>query len=152
MDRVEDVTNEMVIDAVSDASRGNATRHGEDQHRFVLAWLPQRFNDRVPLSPSLTHARGDTSAAMPITTLDLSEVATDATTRHRLSNLSLSVAKCKKILVVTGAGISCSCGIPVRVFPKVTAYCAHVATRLRRTSGPLTGCMHSSSSSILTWS
>ncbi|EPT01548.1 hypothetical protein FOMPIDRAFT_1161428 [Fomitopsis schrenkii] len=49
---------------------------------------------------------------MPITTLDLSEAATDATTRHRLSNLSLSVAKCKKILVVTGAGISCSCGIP----------------------------------------
>ncbi|KAH9835915.1 DHS-like NAD/FAD-binding domain-containing protein [Rhodofomes roseus] len=48
---------------------------------------------------------------MPVT-LDLNERASDASTRRALSNLSLSVAKCKKILVVTGAGISCSCGIP----------------------------------------
>ncbi|KZT74990.1 DHS-like NAD/FAD-binding domain-containing protein [Daedalea quercina L-15889] len=49
---------------------------------------------------------------MPITTLNLDECTSKASTRHSLSNLSLAVAKCKKILVVTGAGISCSCGIP----------------------------------------
>ncbi|KAH9913192.1 DHS-like NAD/FAD-binding domain-containing protein [Fomitopsis serialis] len=48
---------------------------------------------------------------MPIT-LDLDECSSDVSMRRSLSNLSLSVAKCKKILVVTGAGISCSCGIP----------------------------------------
>ncbi|KAI0824989.1 DHS-like NAD/FAD-binding domain-containing protein [Trametes gibbosa] len=47
-----------------------------------------------------------------ILTLDLEASASDATTRRTLSNLSLAVAKCKKIVVVTGAGISCSCGIP----------------------------------------
>lgn len=46
------------------------------------------------------------------TTLDLNDSAADSTTRRTLSNLSLAVAKCKKIVVVTGAGISCSCGIP----------------------------------------
>ncbi|RPD55876.1 DHS-like NAD/FAD-binding domain-containing protein [Lentinus tigrinus ALCF2SS1-6] len=45
-------------------------------------------------------------------TLDLDASTSDAPTRRSLSNLSLAVAKCKKILVVTGAGISCSCGIP----------------------------------------
>ncbi|OCH87462.1 DHS-like NAD/FAD-binding domain-containing protein [Obba rivulosa] len=44
--------------------------------------------------------------------LDLEASSSDASTRRALSNLSLSVAKCKKIVVVTGAGISCSCGIP----------------------------------------
>ncbi|KAH9858047.1 DHS-like NAD/FAD-binding domain-containing protein [Lenzites betulinus] len=45
-------------------------------------------------------------------TLDLDASASDALTRRTLANLSLAVAKCKKIVVVTGAGISCSCGIP----------------------------------------
>ncbi|KAJ8487297.1 hypothetical protein ONZ51_g4265 [Trametes cubensis] len=45
-------------------------------------------------------------------TLDLEASTSDAPTRRTLSNLSLAVAKCKKIVVVTGAGISCSCGIP----------------------------------------
>ncbi|KAI0361459.1 DHS-like NAD/FAD-binding domain-containing protein [Trametes cingulata] len=44
--------------------------------------------------------------------LDLEASTSDAPTRRTLSNLSLAVAKCKKIVVVTGAGISCSCGIP----------------------------------------
>ncbi|EMD41882.1 hypothetical protein CERSUDRAFT_147269 [Gelatoporia subvermispora B] len=44
--------------------------------------------------------------------LDLEASSSDASTRRTLSNLSLAVAKCKKIVVVTGAGISCSCGIP----------------------------------------
>lgn len=47
-------------------------------------------------------------------TLDFDICASDSSTRRTLSNLSLAVAKCKKIVVVTGAGISCSCGIPVR--------------------------------------
>ncbi|THV07595.1 DHS-like NAD/FAD-binding domain-containing protein [Dendrothele bispora CBS 962.96] len=45
-------------------------------------------------------------------TLALSDIKTDSHTRRSLSELSLSVAKCKKIVVVTGAGISCSSGIP----------------------------------------
>ncbi|KAK7695342.1 hypothetical protein QCA50_002533 [Cerrena zonata] len=49
---------------------------------------------------------------MPPVTLDLNKSAADQSTRRGLSNLSLAVAKCKKIVVVTGAGISCSCGIP----------------------------------------
>lgn len=49
-------------------------------------------------------------------TLSLSD-AKDAATRRSLSDLSLSVAKSKKIVVVTGAGISCSCGIPVSFLP-----------------------------------
>ncbi|KAH8119891.1 DHS-like NAD/FAD-binding domain-containing protein [Phellopilus nigrolimitatus] len=45
-------------------------------------------------------------------TISLSGSSTDATTRRVVTNLSLGVAKSKKIVVVTGAGISCSCGIP----------------------------------------
>ncbi|KAF7347651.1 HST3 protein [Mycena venus] len=45
-------------------------------------------------------------------TLDFAAQKSDFSTRHALSDLSLSVAKCKKIVVVTGAGISCSSGIP----------------------------------------
>ncbi|KAH9950894.1 DHS-like NAD/FAD-binding domain-containing protein [Amylocystis lapponica] len=45
-------------------------------------------------------------------TLDLNASQTDSATRRALSTLSLAVTKCKKIIVVTGAGISCSSGIP----------------------------------------
>ncbi|KAF8215993.1 DHS-like NAD/FAD-binding domain-containing protein [Mycena galopus ATCC 62051] len=45
-------------------------------------------------------------------TLDFAAQKSDSSTRRALSDLSLSVAKCKKIVVVTGAGISCSSGIP----------------------------------------
>lgn len=48
-------------------------------------------------------------------TLNLDALATDSSTRRTLSDISLSVAKSKKIVVVTGAGISCSCGIPVGI-------------------------------------
>ncbi|KAF8274115.1 DHS-like NAD/FAD-binding domain-containing protein [Lactarius quietus] len=46
-----------------------------------------------------------------VTTLDLAAFS-DPATRRTLASLSLSVAKSKRIVVVTGAGISCSCGIP----------------------------------------
>ncbi|KIK67958.1 hypothetical protein GYMLUDRAFT_92618 [Collybiopsis luxurians FD-317 M1] len=49
---------------------------------------------------------------MPPVTLDLEESKGDFSTRRALNDLSLAVAKCKKIVVVTGAGISCSSGIP----------------------------------------
>ncbi|KAK0466439.1 DHS-like NAD/FAD-binding domain-containing protein [Desarmillaria tabescens] len=45
-------------------------------------------------------------------TLDFEAAKADSSTRRSLSDLSLSVAKCKRIVVVTGAGISCSSGIP----------------------------------------
>ncbi|KIM70172.1 hypothetical protein SCLCIDRAFT_102165 [Scleroderma citrinum Foug A] len=45
-------------------------------------------------------------------TLDLDAPVAESSTRRALIDISLSVAKCKKIVVVTGAGISCSCGIP----------------------------------------
>ncbi|CED84575.1 Sirtuin 5 and related class III sirtuins (SIR2 family) [Phaffia rhodozyma] len=50
-------------------------------------------------------------------TLDLghllqSTAPEDAPLRRQLSSISTSVAKSKKIVVVSGAGISCSCGIP----------------------------------------
>ncbi|KAL4067377.1 DHS-like NAD/FAD-binding domain-containing protein [Scleroderma yunnanense] len=45
-------------------------------------------------------------------TLALNASVAESSTRRALSDISLSVVKCKKIVVVTGAGISCSCGIP----------------------------------------
>jgi NAD-dependent histone deacetylase SIR2 len=45
--------------------------------------------------------------------LNIDDISTDSHTRRTLSAISLSIAKGKKIVVVTGAGISCSCGIPV---------------------------------------
>ncbi|KAF9268323.1 DHS-like NAD/FAD-binding domain-containing protein [Marasmius fiardii PR-910] len=45
-------------------------------------------------------------------TLNLQDIDSDPHIRRSLGELSLSVAKCKKIVVVTGAGISCSSGIP----------------------------------------
>lgn len=55
------------------------------------------------------------SATMTVT-LELDAAATDSHVRRTLSEISLAIAKSKKIVVVTGAGISCSCGIPVRFF------------------------------------
>lgn len=46
-------------------------------------------------------------------TLDLTG---ESTVQTPLSNLSVKVARAKKIVVVTGAGISCSSGIPVCLF------------------------------------
>jgi NAD-dependent histone deacetylase SIR2 len=48
-------------------------------------------------------------------TLDLAASSSDVHTRRALYDLSAAVVKKKKIVVVTGAGISCSCGIPVCV-------------------------------------
>ncbi|KAF9015601.1 DHS-like NAD/FAD-binding domain-containing protein [Cyathus striatus] len=45
-------------------------------------------------------------------TINLEDLSSDVHTRRTLSDISLSVAKSRKIVVVTGAGISCSCGIP----------------------------------------
>ncbi|KZT30863.1 DHS-like NAD/FAD-binding domain-containing protein [Neolentinus lepideus HHB14362 ss-1] len=48
---------------------------------------------------------------MPIA-INLDSLATDPSSRRAFNAISLAVAKSKKIVVVTGAGISCSCGIP----------------------------------------
>ena len=87
-----------------------------------------RFGADAPsnfLSPSLTQViragpfqgrsrRHASSCAAMTVSLSLDKLHAEPSTRRALTNLSLSVAKCKKIVVVTGAGISCSCGIPVR--------------------------------------
>lgn len=51
--------------------------------------------------------------------LDLTEA--DLPTCHALESVSLAISKSKRIVVVTGAGISCSCGIPVQCFLLVLA-------------------------------
>ncbi|EPQ60379.1 DHS-like NAD/FAD-binding domain-containing protein [Gloeophyllum trabeum ATCC 11539] len=48
---------------------------------------------------------------MPVS-INLDSLATDPSGRRAFNAVSLAVAKSKKIVVVTGAGISCSCGIP----------------------------------------
>jgi hypothetical protein len=86
----------------------------------ATAFQPTRFGD-IWLSPSFSPLSTLSSSFQPpttfrpmITTLDLAASSSDPVTRRTLANLSLSVAKSKRIVVVTGAGISCSCGIPVR--------------------------------------
>lgn len=74
--------------------------------------LPRLPRARCPLP--LVIGRPPLKYTMTVT-LDLGNASGEPSTRRTLSNLSLSVAKCKKIVVVTGAGISCSCGIPVGV-------------------------------------
>jgi hypothetical protein len=79
--------------------------------RFGDIWLSPSFS---PLSTPLLLFFNPTTFRPMITTLDLAESSSDPVSRRTLANLSLSVAKSKRIVVVTGAGISCSCGIPVR--------------------------------------
>ena len=55
---------------------------------------------------------------MPITHLDLAQLLAstgqrDFGARRKLEEVSVAIAKAKKVIVVTGAGISCSSGIPV---------------------------------------
>lgn len=55
---------------------------------------------------------------MPITTLDLDHLLAstkqaDFGGRTALTDISNSIAKAKRVVVVSGAGISCSSGIPV---------------------------------------
>ena len=50
--------------------------------------------------------------AMTIT-VDLRAALTDIHVRRTLFDISRAVVRSKRIVVVTGAGISCSCGIPV---------------------------------------
>jgi len=55
---------------------------------------------------------------MPITTLELDHLLTstgqaDFSGRAALSDISGSIAKARRVVVVSGAGISCSSGIPV---------------------------------------
>ena len=91
--------------------------HKPTSHQFVCA------TENAPIVP--IRRPPPTTAfvvAMP-TTLDFTHLDTKndpspevASTRRTLRDLSLSVAKSKRMVVVTGAGISCSCGIPVGLF------------------------------------
>jgi NAD-dependent histone deacetylase SIR2 len=46
-------------------------------------------------------------------TLSLSHAEAEALARLALTDLSKDVARARKILIITGAGISCSSGVPV---------------------------------------
>ena len=55
---------------------------------------------------------------MPITTLPLDHLLqstdhVDFSGRRALSDVSVAIAKARRVVVVSGAGISCSSGIPV---------------------------------------
>ncbi|EJU00021.1 DHS-like NAD/FAD-binding domain-containing protein [Dacryopinax primogenitus] len=52
------------------------------------------------------------TVTLDLSTLSASTSPEDAPSRRILAAISLAVAKSKRIVVVTGAGISCSCGIP----------------------------------------
>ncbi len=59
-----------------------------------------------------------TDAVMPINHLPLNHLLSstdpsDFAKRKSLSDVSLAVAKARRVVVVSGAGISCSSGIPV---------------------------------------
>lgn len=61
-------------------------------------------------------SHGFSRSCLPSTTMtvthDLASIDHDAHARRALGELSLLVAKSKRVVVVTGAGISCSSGIP----------------------------------------
>ena len=92
---------------MSDATAFQPTRFGAQRDILV-----EPLN-LVLIHPPLLYSTFQNSRPM-ITTLDLAASPSDPVARRTLHNLSLSVAKSKRIVVVTGAGISCSCGIPVR--------------------------------------
>jgi hypothetical protein len=75
----------------------------------LLLGLPPHRTSPPPAVPTVVLR----TSTMPLT-LPLDVSGKDASVRRALLNLSLAVAKSKRIVVVTGAGISCSCGIPVR--------------------------------------
>ena len=95
---------------VPNANGFQQTGFGAQRDVFVdpLTLIPPSTRCTLPPSfPTRIKSR------LMITTLDLAAAASDPVARRTLASLSLSVAKSKRIVVVTGAGISCSCGIPV---------------------------------------
>lgn len=83
---------------------------------------------------------------MPIVHLPLDHLlssthSAESSTRRALSNVSLAVAKSKRVIVVSGAGISCSSGIPVgRVHCLRTIWRAWMTSSVILHCGEL-GCM-----------
>lgn len=62
--------------------------------------------------------------------------AADLPTYQALDGISLAVSTSKRIIVVTGAGISCSCGIPVRhLIVPLTNHNAHKSQDFRSSNG-----------------
>lgn len=87
-----------------------------------------------------------------VVSLSLDAAAADASLRRQVAALSSAVIKSKRIVVVTGAGISCSCGIPVRVTPRLgfVSTLTLFSLYLNRISDHPMDCTISSSNSILT--
>jgi hypothetical protein len=91
--------------------RGIRPSDTSDLYRQSCSPIPDiTFPDAIPSAP--------TSTNMPITTLPLEHLLTsadaaDLPARRQLSDVSTRIVKSKKVVVVSGAGISCSSGIPV---------------------------------------
>jgi len=65
---------------------------------------------------------------MPITRLPLADLVSadcpaESSRRRMLTDVNVRIAKAKKVVVVSGAGISCSSGIPV------SHLCVHLYTK-----------------------
>lgn len=89
-----------------------------------------------------------------VVSLSLDAAAADASLRRQVAALSSAVIKSKRIVVVTGAGISCSCGIPVRVTPRLgfVSTLTLFSLSLNRISDHPMDCTISSSNNTPTWS
>ena len=95
--------------------RFRKVRSDRDRLRGGEADFPLLLDHSLPHNLTSTGRPSGRTTELPTMplTLPLDAGAKDASVRRALLNLSLAVTKSKRIVVVTGAGISCSCGIPV---------------------------------------
>jgi hypothetical protein len=110
---------------------------GHIKHHVCLLSGFRRIN-RIEAPLALSVHPSESASALPsrptvgmVVSLDLN--ATDLASKRGLENISQAVYKSRRILVVTGAGISCSCGIPVR------SLCTfiHIPADVRPSASPL---------------
>lgn len=132
-----------------------ATRRAEALNQQRL-YIPSSSHPPLPLSSPSSSSSSCTATHIHILTYrELKMVRTlhlDNSDRSSIAlrNLSQSVANCKKIVVVTGAGISCSSNIPVSAYNmRVTVEWWNVGSFHCRILGLLTACTTSSNNNTL---
>lgn len=106
----------------------------------------------LSLNPTATSHPARPPPTTMVVSLSLDAAAADASLRRQVAALSSAVIKSKRIVVVTGAGISCSCGIPVRVMPRLgfVSTLTLFSLSLNRISDHPMDCTISSSNNTLT--